>query len=48
MCHPGYVAAGDTLDDVVEARERERAFLASDEFPALLERRDFRLVKVPG
>lgn len=48
MCHPGHVVAGETLDDVVEARERELAFLASDEFPALLERRGFRLVKAPG
>jgi predicted glycoside hydrolase/deacetylase ChbG (UPF0249 family) len=48
MCHPGHVVAGETLDDVVEARERELAFLASDKFPALLERRGFRLVRAPG
>jgi hypothetical protein len=48
MCHPGHVAAGDTLDDVVEARERELAFLASDEFAALMKRRGVRLVKEPG
>jgi predicted glycoside hydrolase/deacetylase ChbG (UPF0249 family) len=48
MCHPGYVVAGETLDDVVEARERELAFLASDSFPALLERRGVTLVRTPG
>jgi predicted glycoside hydrolase/deacetylase ChbG (UPF0249 family) len=47
MCHPGHVVAGETLDDVVEARERELDFLASDEFPALLKRQGFRLVKAP-
>jgi predicted glycoside hydrolase/deacetylase ChbG (UPF0249 family) len=48
MCHPGHVAARETLDDVVEARERELAFLASDEFAALMKRRGVRLVKEPG
>jgi predicted glycoside hydrolase/deacetylase ChbG (UPF0249 family) len=48
MCHPGHLAAGETLDDVVEARERELAFLASDEFVAVLERRGITLVSAPG
>jgi predicted glycoside hydrolase/deacetylase ChbG (UPF0249 family) len=48
MCHPGHVVTGETLDDVVEARERELAFLASDRFAALLERRGVRLVKAPA
>jgi hypothetical protein len=48
MCHPGHVLAGETLDDVVEARERELAFLASDGFAALMERRGVRLVRAPG
>lgn len=47
MCHPGHVVAGEALDDVVEARERELAFLASDRFAALLERRGLSLVKAP-
>jgi predicted glycoside hydrolase/deacetylase ChbG (UPF0249 family) len=37
MCHPGFV--DDTLiglDDVTTQRERELAFLASDDFPRLL------------
>ena len=48
MCHPGYVVQGESLDDVVEARERELAFLASDGFAALMERRAVRLVRAPG
>ncbi len=47
MCHPGRVAAGDTLDGVVESRERERAFLASDLWPALLAERRMVLVPAP-
>ncbi|MES1155950.1 MAG: ChbG/HpnK family deacetylase [Pseudorhodoplanes sp.] len=44
MCHPGFV--DDELkrvDPVLEAREREYAFLAGDAFPALLKSRGFAL-----
>ena len=49
MCHPGHVDPGDTLDEVVESRERERAFLGSDAFAALLAERKVTLTPViPG
>lgn len=48
MCHPGRVAPGETLDGVVEARERERAYLASDAFATLLSERGIVLVPRPG
>lgn len=39
MCHPGHVdAALVALDPLTQLREREHAFLAGDDFPALLAR----------
>jgi predicted glycoside hydrolase/deacetylase ChbG (UPF0249 family) len=44
MCHPGFVDAElERLDWVTTLREKEFAFLASDEFPALLAARGFSL-----
>jgi chitin disaccharide deacetylase len=49
MCHPGYVDDGlKRLDTVVETRPQELAFLASDAFPALLERRGVELAPRPA
>jgi predicted glycoside hydrolase/deacetylase ChbG (UPF0249 family) len=49
MCHPGHVDPGDVLDEVVESREREFAYLASDAFASLLAERDVVLTAViPG
>jgi chitin disaccharide deacetylase len=48
MCHPGYVDdALRSLDSVVDTRPQELAFLASDAFPALLERRGVELAPAP-
>lgn len=44
MCHPGFVDAElARLDSLTTLREKEFAFLASDEFPALLAARGFSL-----
>lgn len=44
MCHPGFVDAElERLDSLTTLREKEFAFLASDEFPALLAARGFSL-----
>jgi len=44
MCHPGFVDVElERLDWVTTLREKEFAFLASDEFPALLAARGFSL-----
>lgn len=44
MCHPGFVDAElERLDPLTTLREKEFAFLASDEFPALLAARGFSL-----
>ena len=44
MCHPGFVDAElKRLDWLTTLREKEFAFLASDEFPALLAARGFSL-----
>jgi chitin disaccharide deacetylase len=48
MCHPGYVDDElRRLDTVVETRPQELAFLASDAFPALLDRRGVELAPSP-
>ena len=37
MCHPGFVDAElERLDPLTKQREREYAYLASDDFPAVL------------
>ena len=44
MCHPGFVDTElERLDSLTTLREKEFAFLASDEFPALLAARGFSL-----
>jgi predicted glycoside hydrolase/deacetylase ChbG (UPF0249 family) len=44
MCHPGFVDAElERLDWVTTLREKEFAFLVSDEFPALLSARGYSL-----
>lgn len=44
MCHPGFVDAElERLDSLTTLREKEFAFLASDELPALLAARGFSL-----
>jgi predicted glycoside hydrolase/deacetylase ChbG (UPF0249 family) len=44
MCHPGFVDAElERLDWLTTLREKEFAFLASDDFPALLTARGFSL-----
>jgi predicted glycoside hydrolase/deacetylase ChbG (UPF0249 family) len=44
MCHPGFVDAElERLDSLTTLREKEFAFLASDEFPAVLAARGFSL-----
>lgn len=49
MCHPGHADAElAALDPVVATRPQELAFLASDAFPALLERRGLALAPVLG
>ena len=49
MCHPGFVdAALKSLDSLTDLREREVAFLDSDAFPALLERRGYELATPAG
>jgi chitin disaccharide deacetylase len=49
MCHPGHADAElHGLDAVVATREREYAYLASDDFSALLKKRAISLVPSPG
>jgi predicted glycoside hydrolase/deacetylase ChbG (UPF0249 family) len=49
MCHPGHVDEElRGLDPVVETREREMAYLASDRFARFLEERALRLVPSPA
>jgi predicted glycoside hydrolase/deacetylase ChbG (UPF0249 family) len=39
MCHPGFVDAElERLDPLTKQREREYAYLAGDDFPAMLRR----------
>jgi hypothetical protein len=48
MCHPGHADEElRALDPVVEMREREYAYLASEEFVKLLDRREVCLVPSP-
>ena len=48
MCHPGHVEADlHGLDPVVETRAREYAYLASDDFSALIRERAISLVPQP-
>jgi chitin disaccharide deacetylase len=49
MCHPGHADAElHGLDAVVATREREYAYLTSDDFSALLKERAISLVPSPG
>ena len=49
MCHPGRPeAAPGALDEVVESRPRELAYLKSSAFAELLERHGLKLVPRPG
>ena len=43
MCHPGYRDRRPSLDELVDARETEIAYLSGDEFPADLEMAAMRL-----
>lgn len=47
MCHPGHVARDEILDGVGEARRREFAYLASDEWAALLAEHGLYLARAP-
>ena len=47
MCHPGHVEPGERLDGVAETRRQELAYLASDDFAALLDERGVKLVRSP-
>jgi hypothetical protein len=48
MCHPGEVDDAEGLDEVVEARRRELAYLTSPDFGRLLARRRIELVPAPA
>jgi predicted glycoside hydrolase/deacetylase ChbG (UPF0249 family) len=49
MCHPGRPeSAVDSLDEVVESRPRELAYLQSPAFADLLHRLGVELVPRPG
>jgi predicted glycoside hydrolase/deacetylase ChbG (UPF0249 family) len=49
MCHPGFVDAElERLDSLTLLREKEHAFLASDDFPALLTSHGMTLATVPA
>jgi chitin disaccharide deacetylase len=49
MCHPGFVDETlRRLDPLTDQREREYAFLASPDFPALLHRHGVELAAIPA